>query len=465
MVSEKERELLRRVWNESLMKQLAHVRSRRFGLGYRYDTGEAIRKGNLVVEYPKGLLEFKSQKKPIPLSDVESALITWAAAGPNGLILADLGVNNNVATFIYATGRTIPGPDNDQGLDLIYVIDDGVYFYRPPQASKIYEIESEEDLGKIVNWHKNYSIKLANGRTDLAGTLPFAMVFNKNFNENGSTLLLPIYDASRVIVNILFHYFEYERVPIIDDNTGQLADQNGAMKRLVDKGILSSQIPMTMDLLDRAIGAVAGVVVGTSVQNVRLMSEAIGLGSWIFGGIYDYTMMGAFAPQFKGLEEAGAVVCQPPEKSKRIWPYKVGIKNVKMSFSIIEGCKDSPHKNGRELVEDFLNIKYGKYKEPNNLEYDGIWSPNRDPNLVAWKRDIYEMLRRDEKIKAKEDIKEAVISFIDYSVAKYGMFPRVDPIWIPMAVQVHHLDIDFYKKYYKEEVLTENILRHFEIWH
>jgi hypothetical protein len=227
MVSEKERELLRRVWNESLMKQLAHVRSRRFGLGYRYDTGEAIRKGNLVVEYPKGLLEFKSQKKPIPLSDVENALITWAAAGPNGLILADLGVSNNVATFIYATGRTIPGPDNDQGLDLIYIIDDGVYFYKPPQASKIYEIESEEDLGKIVDWYKNYSIKLANGRTDLAGTLPFAMVFNKNFNENGSTLLLPIYDASRVIVNILFHYFEYERVPIIDDNTGQLADQNG----------------------------------------------------------------------------------------------------------------------------------------------------------------------------------------------------------------------------------------------
>jgi len=268
-----------------------------------------------------------------------------------------------------------------------------------------------------------------------------------------------------VIVNILFHYFEYERVPIIDDNTGQLADQNGVMKRLVDKGILSSQIPMTMDLLDRAIGAVAGVVVGTSVQNVRLISEAIGLGDWIFGGIYDYTIMGAFAPQFRGLEEAGAVVCQPPEKSKRIWPYKVGIKNVKMSFSIIEGCKDSSYKNGRELVEAFLDIKYGKYKEPNNLEYDGIWSPNRDPNLVAWKRDIYEMLRRDEKIKVKEDIKEAVISFIDYSVAKYGMFPRVDPIWIPMAIQVHHLDIDFYKKYYKEEVLTENILRHFEIWH
>ncbi|MEM4139168.1 MAG: hypothetical protein QW250_06495, partial [Sulfolobaceae archaeon] len=68
MITEKERELLKRVWNESLIKQLAHVRSRRFGMGYRYDTGESIKKGNLVVEYPKGSLEFKSQKEPIPLS-------------------------------------------------------------------------------------------------------------------------------------------------------------------------------------------------------------------------------------------------------------------------------------------------------------------------------------------------------------------------------------------------------------
>lgn len=455
----------KQIWEESLMWVLSHVRSIRLGYGYQYDTGETINKGNVIIEYPKGPLEYKSDKKAIPLNDLENAMLTWSAMGPTGLIMADLGTSTNVGTFMYITGHTIPDPDNVHGLNLIFIKDDGTYIYLPPQAEKSYEINSPSDVDKIVNWYKNYSIKLTDTRTDIAGAQPFAYAFNKNLNLEGTTVFLPAYDASRVIVNILFHIFEYERLPIIDENTGALADANGKIKELIDKGFLNPNLAITMDLFDRAVIAVAGVVVGTAVQNLRLMATAMGLGPWIMGGIIDYALMGAFSPVYKGLAEAGAIICPPPKKSKRLWPYKLGMRKGKQVYAIVEECENSPYREPNELVADFLKIKYGRYKEPNGLEYDGIWSPNRDPNTVPWKPEIYERLRSHPSVKVKDDIKEAVISFITYCVSKYGTFPRIDPFWIPMAVVIHHVDLDFYEKYYRSDMISEKIRNHFEIWH
>jgi hypothetical protein len=296
----------------------------------------------------------------------------------------------------------------------------------------------------------------------MAGGLPFALAFNKNFNEAGSTVLLPIYDSSRLIVNLLFHIIEYERSYVIDEGTGELADHSGAVRRLIDRGELTAQIPVTIDMLDKASVAVAGVVVGTSIQNMRLMGEAMGLGVWIFGGIVDYAVMGALEPSYMGLAEAGAVVCPPPGTG-RIWPYKVGIRGYKMSLSIVKDCPDSPYKSGEDLVNAFLEIKYGRYREPNGIEYEGIWSPRRDPSSTPWKPRIYEEIRN--RVGVRDEVKEAVVSIVDYIAEKYGSFPRVDPIWIPMVAQAHHLDVGFYAKYYREGILTEKIIRHFEIWH
>lgn len=458
-------ELYKRIWRESLFETLSRLRSIRFGLGYRYDTGEVITKGNLIIEFQDGPLKFKSEKDPIPLSELENALLCWSAYGPTGLIMADLGTSCDLATFLYFAGHTVPDPDNVLGLNLIYINDEGTFLYLPPQATKPYEINGPEDIDKIVSWYRDFSFKLSDSRTEISGTLPYAMAFNKNLNMKGSTVLLPCYDSSRVIVNILFHIFEFERVAIFDENTGDLADSSGKMKKMVEKGYLNPALGITMDMIDKAITGVAGVVVGASVQNIRLMATAMGLGPWIMGGIVDYFMMGALKPEFEGLSIAGAITCPPPRKSKRIWPYKVGFKKGKKVFCIIEDCEESPYKNAEDLVKDFLNIKYGRYKYENGIEYEGVWSPNRDPKTVPWKDEVYNVIRSHPSIGVKEEIKELVISFINYCVEKYGAFPRIDPFWIPMAVVVHHVDLDFYEKYYKSEMITEKVKNHFKLWH
>jgi hypothetical protein len=36
---------------------------------------------------------------------------------------------------------------------------------------------------------------------------------------------------------------------------------------------------------------------------------------------------------------------------------------------------------------------------------------------------------------------------------------------VPIWLQVHHLDLDFYKKYYPNEMVTEAQRRHMGLWH
>ena len=48
----------------------------------------------------------------------------------------------------------------------------------------------------------------------------------------------------------------------------------------------------------------------------------------------------------------------------------------------------------------------------------------------------------------------------------YGRFPATyDTMLVPIWLQVHHLDIDFYEEYYPGEIVTEAQRRHIELWH
>src|ERR1051325_6408491 len=99
----------------SLFKLLSSVRTRRMGKGFTIETG--VEEIHPVTGRPqlmaKGPCECASQPDAQPLSEIEEALIRWAAGGPNGTIAMDLPTQADVATFLCVAGRTIPGPRND----------------------------------------------------------------------------------------------------------------------------------------------------------------------------------------------------------------------------------------------------------------------------------------------------------------------------------------------------------------
>jgi len=48
----------------------------------------------------------------------------------------------------------------------------------------------------------------------------------------------------------------------------------------------------------------------------------------------------------------------------------------------------------------------------------------------------------------------------------YGRFPAfLDPMFARLVFQAHHLDLDFYDKYYNEGAYTDVHKNHFKLWH
>lgn len=94
---------------------LSQLRTRRFGRGFTYETGEEeIHPATGLPQLlPEGEFKYKSRAEPVPLTEVQEALVLWAAGGPNGQIVMDLPCGVDMATFLCVAGRTIPGPCND----------------------------------------------------------------------------------------------------------------------------------------------------------------------------------------------------------------------------------------------------------------------------------------------------------------------------------------------------------------
>ena len=89
MLNEVERQQLKMFFEHTgpLSRLLSTVRSRRVGLGYSIEPGEEQvhpATGHRLVQ-ERGPLAFVSRKEPVPLTEVEEALLCWSACGPNGM--------------------------------------------------------------------------------------------------------------------------------------------------------------------------------------------------------------------------------------------------------------------------------------------------------------------------------------------------------------------------------------------
>src|SRR5215470_6394796 len=124
---------LDQAWGYPLFEALYRRRSRRFGLGF---------------EMQEGPFRYKSAHAPVPLTELEEALLVGAGAGFTGLAFWDLPTP---APYPRLSGRTFPTTraggqtalflTNDEGF---YVLDDKV------TGTKLREIETVKDRERIL---------------------------------------------------------------------------------------------------------------------------------------------------------------------------------------------------------------------------------------------------------------------------------------------------------------------------
>ncbi len=116
-----------------LIQALAGRRSRRFCLG---------------AEIPEGPLAFKSNQKPIPLTELEQMLVLTSMAGSTGwhyTISYDVSTRPQLPSFSAGSaGRTFPSAAGFEISDLFFTDDNGTYYF----PTRDFHPPSEDYQGK-----------------------------------------------------------------------------------------------------------------------------------------------------------------------------------------------------------------------------------------------------------------------------------------------------------------------------
>ncbi len=73
------------------------------------------------------VLDYRSPYRPVPLSDLEEALLCVAGTGLTGLNLGDLDPARGMSTLVQWTTRTWPSSCSNHGTELFFTNDDGAY--------------------------------------------------------------------------------------------------------------------------------------------------------------------------------------------------------------------------------------------------------------------------------------------------------------------------------------------------
>ena len=106
------------------------------------------------MEMP-GTLEYASPYEPVPLSELEEALLLVAGTGLTGLNLGDIDPSMGADAMVQWTARTWPSSCSNHGTELFFTNDDGLYFLdmwnlmpEPGEISTLQD-KSREPAGRL----------------------------------------------------------------------------------------------------------------------------------------------------------------------------------------------------------------------------------------------------------------------------------------------------------------------------
>jgi hypothetical protein len=106
-----------------------------------------------------------------------------------------------------------------------------------------------------------------------------------------------------------------------------------------------------------------------------------------------------------------------------------------------------------EAVEAFYEKKYGA---------NGIYSAEYR-GMTPFKN--WEKIQPDFN-RPSELALQQVKSYFNYLYDQYGRVPATfDTKLLPVWLQVHHLDVEFYDKYFPKEMITQEHRHHMKLWH
>src|SRR5436305_6730847 len=264
----------------SLLDALLARRSRRFGKGMRLNGGP---------------LAYESAHEPAPLSLTEEAALAFAACGVTGFTMGELpydagnvveaGGGNIIMHFV---GRTAFSADAAHVVTAFVLNDECVWLLKRPQDYPRLEVPELVKAAREQRWLDLYTksrVRIADRRLDVPREPPFVPPFNKwSANVRGTTYFLPIAELSGLFINVLLAAFSEEVAYFVVDERRNFQPAGVAKFARSKGGYLHDNFmegrAATVGLLDTWMYEFAAVEQGAMLQNLALVTAALGLGGF-----------------------------------------------------------------------------------------------------------------------------------------------------------------------------------------
>ncbi len=409
-----------------LIEALLGRRSRRFFMG---------------AEIPDGVFAYTSQHKPLPLTGLEKLLLVAACSGNSSwhhLIYRAQRYAPHLSNYAGAAGgRTFPSSAGFHTSQTFFTDDEGVYVVAMRDAPAFAErtIEGSLNLAEFADNVEKRVRKVQDGRLRVPSEVPFTEAHNTwVFNKPSTLLVIPVGDLSQhVLLNVC--YMLQNGLVLYDDINSRAIPGIEQFKDIVD---VEKVWPITF--VEQWSLSELTVELGTSCYAGALMLQAMGLGGWMFNGVDPFAMLGASGePEVPGLGFRY-------DKDVR-WPYPnpTGLEGV------MEGYCPPHYPDMRDAVEAVCKRKFGP-GGPFHPDTPGPWKDSRKVRSAA---QVYD-----------ERFKECVALQAQYVFDTFGKFPGTVPsMFLIMYLQAHHLDLEFYDKFYKPGAYLKTHAVHMAHWH
>jgi hypothetical protein len=434
-----------------LLSALLNRRTRRFGMGMTLNGGP---------------LEYASRRPVTPLTVEQEAALAFAACGITGHALGELnyttgfpqaGGGDILAGFV---GRAAMSGDAIQSIAVIVMNDEGTWLLPRPQdlaPSSIAELIALAKEHRLVEIYQRTRVKLADHRIQISPDMPYSPPFNRwDANMPGTTYFIPVMELSGLYINMILTAFSEEVGAFIRDERnlyrpagiGQFAQSRGG--HLHDQktpiGYTATINYMEIDLLQFVT-----IEVGAILQNLSLMTEALGLGGFPHAAVHPewMSLLGFDVEQVPFSKTIGAnflvrTLLRLLGDDVGV-PTALGLRHHDGRTLMSPFCP--PHYPTMEAaVRAFVATKYGTGR--GIFRNGGGGSPWKDGAAIDAGIQEY-----------SEQTLAATIAYCEYVYGRYGRFPcTMGPFMSLLAYQAHRLDPDFYATFYTPGALSSTQL-------
>jgi hypothetical protein len=428
----------------TLFEVLLNRRSRRVGLG---------------MSIPAGPFQYASARPPIPLTEDEEAALAFAACGITGYALADLSYGNGEGGSMLAgrLGRTVASPDAVNAVAVLVTNDRGTWLIKRPQdltSPEFLELVNSARKGELTEVYRRGRIKLSDSRT--APPLDSSHNFSINrwsLYALGTTYFLPIIETTALTINALLELFSEDMGVLLRDErawfrpagVGRFARSKGGHLHDDPHAFRTATIQMVEASLLESMATEHGMV----LQNLALMTEALGLGGFPNFARHEYSWFEAIgfrmhsmrASRYAGASHFLSALARWFGKDPAL-TYPVGLE--KGDHVVLKPFCPPYYKSMEEAVLVFVQTKFGPNGSYRGGAQQSTW---RNADACA------------KKIPAPSAAAvQATIAYCEYVFRRYGRFPAYTAAFRTIiGFQVCRVDLDFYDRFYGPDALPNAV--------